>query len=294
MNLTQITSAANGVSNLLLAIPQVAGLFSGGQGYKPNIPSSGTNFLRSILNGPPALVFHYEGEQTATLESDITDHFVEDNTSIQDQIALRPEMVTTHGFIGELNDVLPPQLAALKVIASKLTTVSGYVPGLSVTALTALNNAIYLYETAQNSLTSVLSAVGTFTAGESIIGSDGLTPKFTPNSPNSLLNTSTQTKQQQYFTQFYGYWRSRTLFTIQTPWAIFDSMAIKSLRAIQDADTSEISDFEITFKMIRFASILSSAEGFVVDGRLNNQILASNPTPLSSANPQGVEVPLFV
>jgi len=53
---------------------------------------------------------------------------------------------------------------------------------------------------------------------------------------------------------FYGYWQSRTLFTVQTPWAIFQDMAIQNLRAIQDDSTRMITDFEITFKMLRFAA----------------------------------------
>ena len=65
---------------------------------------------------------------------------------------------------------------------------------------------------------------------------------------------SAQNKQQLVFQRFYGYWRSRTLFKVQTPWAVFDNCAIKSLRAIQDAETNTITDFEVSFKVIRVAT----------------------------------------
>jgi len=86
---------------------------------------------------------------------------------------------------------------------------------------------------------------------------------------------SNQTKQQIYFQQFYGYWQSNTLFTIQTPWAVFQDMAIENLVAIQDADTRMITDFNITFKMIRFASTQLVDQQIVYDnqnfqGRLNS------------------------
>lgn len=48
--------------------------------------------------------------------------------------------------------------------------------------------------------------------------------------------------------------RLRTLFTIQTPWAIFEDMAILNLRAIQDESTRMITDFEVSFKQINIAS----------------------------------------
>src|SRR6266576_7254366 len=100
--LSQLTSAATALSNLILVSPQTT------IGYQPqNTPTQNGQTNQP----PPALLFHYEGEQTASLQSDITDHYIEDNTALQDQIALKPEETTTHGFIGELNDVAPPALA---------------------------------------------------------------------------------------------------------------------------------------------------------------------------------------
>jgi hypothetical protein len=233
--LSQITTGATALSNLILVSPQKT------IGYQPQNPPSQNG---TPAQQPPALLFHYEGEQTVALESDITDHFIEDNTALQDQIALKPEVITTHGFIGELNDVAPPQLQAVQAVADKLTVVGAYTPGLSETALLAYNQAFQLYQVAQNAINSAVSAWSTITGagGESVIGSGGLASQ-----PN-------QSKQQLMFQQFYGYWRNRTLFTVQTPWAVFQNMAIQRLRAIQDAETNVITDFEITFKMIRIAS----------------------------------------
>lgn len=229
-SLSTVTTAATALSNLILVSPQAT------IGYQPSSTPQGGQQL-------PAILFHYEGEQTATLESDITDHFIEDNTAIQDQIALRPEIITTHGFIGELNDVAPPGLATLQKIADKLTVIDAYTPVLSTTALLAYNEAFQLYQVGANAVNSAVAAWSsvTGTGGESVIGATGI--KTQPN----------QTKQQVYFQQFYGYWRSRTAFTIQTPWAVFENMYIQRLRAIQDDTTRMITDFEVTFKMVRTA-----------------------------------------
>ncbi len=269
-SLATITTAANGLANLILVSPQNT------IGYQPqNAPS----YDNSTSQLPPAIVFHYEGEQTALLESDITDHYVEDNTAIQDQIALKPETITTHGFIGELNDLAPNAVfAALQTAAQKLLVISAYTPNLSVTALEAYNEAVFLYQTGANVVNSAVQSWASITGsgGESVINGNGITV------------STTQNKQQQIFAQFYGYWKSRTLFTVQTPWAVFQDMAIKSLRSIQDAETNVISDFEITFKLIRFAT--TSTTGTVVydntqfQDRLFTQ--GADPTDLGTSTPQ--------
>lgn len=266
--LSQVTTAATGLSNLILVSPQTT------IGYQPqNLPTT----TGAPAQQPPALLFHYEGEQTVHLQSDITDHPIEDNTTIQDQIALKPEEVTTHGFIGELNNVPPPILAAAQQIANKLTAISAYTPGLSTTALIAYNQAFQLYQVGQNAVNSAVSAWGSITGsgGQSVIGSNGLVSQ-----PN-------QTKQQLMFQQFYGYWRSRTLFTVQTPWAVFQNMAIKDLVSIQDDKTNVITDFNVTFKMLRFASTqisLFDSSNFQGRGAFQSQGENNNgsQTPVSS------------
>lgn len=265
--LSTVTTTATALSNLILVSPQQT------IGYQPqNDPTQNgqTNAQK------PALLFHYEGEQTATLQSDITDEYVEDNTAINDQISLKPEEVTTHGYIGELNDIAPPALAALELIADKLTVIDAYTPALSTTALIAYNTAFQLYQTAANAASSAVSAWSSVAGngGESVIsGNDGFPIALEPN----------QNKQQTMFQQFYGYWRNRTLFTVQTPWAVYQNMAIKTLRAIQEEDTNQITDFEVTFKIIRFASTESVSDGSNAQGRAATQ--SSSLTDFGTSTP---------
>lgn len=271
--LTAISSGISTISNVLLVSPQKT------VGYQPT-PINTAN--GSPLPLPPSILFHYEGENTGTIESDITDHFVENNTAIQNQIALRPVIITTQGFIGELNNV-PPNIAfqIAQQVAQKLVALGGYAPSLSSTALIAYNEALFAYQTAASLVNSAVSAFASITGqgGETVI--DGLTVSTQPN----------QTKQQQYFQQFYGYWATRTLFTVQTPWAIFQNMAIKSLRAIQSAETNTITDFEVQFKQIRFATTSFSTTTLYSNvagnsqGRLQNQAATLTPLGTSALTP---------
>jgi len=236
--LSSVATTAKNLSNLILITPNKP------VGYLPQptaneIANKGKKIkdkdgIERVLENPEAFFFNYEGEQKISLNSQITDHYVEDNTAIADQIALAPEKITTNGFISELNDIVPDSLLPLNLIREKLVLVGEYTPELSRTAQDAYNRAKYLYD---NALTISNNAVQTW---------ESLT--------NVAQNKITQTKQQIAFQKFYGYWQARRLFTIQTPWAIFNNMAIESLNSVQGADTEVVSNFEVTFKKLRFSN----------------------------------------
>ena len=160
--LSSFTTSAQGLSNLILVNPQK------NVGYQPQSDPTDSGILPVQ---PPKFLFHYEGENAVNLESDITDHYVEDNTAIADQIGLTPEMITVQGFIGELNNVVPDLLEPLRLAAEKLTVLGAYTPELTTTALIAYNNAQQLYATAQAAKNAAVASWSslTGTGGQSII-----------------------------------------------------------------------------------------------------------------------------
>lgn len=224
--LAQATTKATALNNLILVTPKK------NIGYQPQNPKSNDSGISEQTKQPDAFLFDYEGDQSVTLKSNITDHYVEDNTTLQDQIALAPEMIKVSGFIGELTNTPPKDLLALRNTATRLYTVSAFTPELSIAALQAYNAAKLIYDVAKQTKNAAVQGWASVTGGST---------------------TPTQTKQQIAFATFYGYWRSRTLFTIQTPWRIFEDCAIDTLTASQNGDTELITDFEITFKQMRFA-----------------------------------------
>lgn len=250
--LSQATLTATTLGNLILVSPQKQ------LGIKP------TQQGKMSLN-VPSFLFHIKGEEQVNLKSDITDHFVEDNTAINDHVTLRPEIVTCQGFIGELNNVTPEILVALRVAADKLTLVNAFTPALSITALRAYNLAEQLARITANSVEAGVaswnsisnSKLGTTKGQLNEIGSTGL-----------VTDNGNQTKQQQAFQQLYGYWKKRVLFKVQTPWAIFNNMIIEDMTAIQDEETDMITDFKIQFKIMRFAETQSGPPS---QGRFANQ-----------------------
>ena len=192
-------------------------------------------------NPPPGIagfVMDIRLEDSVKLESDITDHFVEDNTAVQDHIALRPEEVTVHGLVGEITQTLAQadsvanQVEALPVVVDMQPQYTD----IQQAELDADDNASAQLIQAQTDTQSL----------------DGY---FNARSPQ------TNTKQSQAFAYFYQLWKGRQLFTVDTPWGFFSDMAIKSLNATQDQTTRVITDFSITFKAIRFAKTIMVSSG---------------------------------
>jgi len=256
VNLESLTSGmtkATGLANLILVFP----------GDKKGIqPQAASN-----LPQPPKFLFDFETENQVNLQADITDHYSEINETLNDQIAIRPERITTSGFISELNNVVPDLLKIPKLAAEKLINVPEYLPELSVTAQLVYNNAFQAYQAASSIAASAVSAYN------NLRGEGETDPS--------------QTKQQEAFAKFYGWFKSRTLFTVQTPWAIFENMAIENLRAMQDEETNSITDFQITFKKLYFA------ETEVVGGLYNSQSMQDRAKAQGSPLvDRGVQSPL--
>jgi hypothetical protein len=223
-SISGLTTGVNNLSNLILVNPQTNIGY-----YQQSAPvPAGVDQPDQNVSG---FLFDYEGENSIQLEADITDHFVENNSTISDQISIRPEVVTVQGFVGEVNDIFPAVDTLLNVAKSKLTTLSAYAPEASTSALVAINTAILAYQVAAKAVGSAQQSIATLTGGK------------------------VQNKQQLAFNKFYQAFQNRVLFTIQTPWVILNNMAIRSLRAIQSADTRMITDFEIQFKKINYVAL---------------------------------------
>lgn len=236
-----LSQAAQGLANLALVTPLIS------PSYGP-ISSDPNSFGDSL---GPTLMFDYEGENTVVCQSEITDHVIETNSTISDNIALKAEKITVHGYKGELTNAFPSFLPPLAQVNAVLGAISQFAPEFSKSATNVINGAAQAYQAAQGAVNGAVSAWNSITgqSQQTVIGSQGI----------DSLGTN-QTKQQQIFSQFYGYWASQlagnppTLFIVQTPWAVFIPCAIEEMRWVQDEKTTEITDVTITFKMMRFVS----------------------------------------
>ena len=59
------------------------------------------------FQGIAGFVFGGVDSEEIDLENEITDHFIEDNTAIQDHVSIRPNIITLRGYVGELVSKAP-------------------------------------------------------------------------------------------------------------------------------------------------------------------------------------------
>lgn len=223
----------------------------------PNLPNSisfaqiqqgFTQYVVSPLNafGLGGFVFDIEGTASIELTSEITDHFLEDNSTVQDNIAIKPQIVTLKNYVGEV--VYNPGNGGnqpLENAVQKLTTLNAYLPFLAAQA-----------QQIQNSLQpSSISVI----ANNPVTALTGLLNANTINNVADLwaltknLNPGAS-KQQQAYLYFKALWSQKILIGLQTPFEFITNMAIQSVVANQDEVSKTMSDFTITLKKINVAT----------------------------------------
>lgn len=186
--------------------------------------------------GISGFVFDVAKEESVELSSDITDHYMEDNSFINDHVVLKPEKITLSGFVGELVYSKSAAAKLLSTVQSKLATVDSYTGGLTQGATQAANKAITKAQSAAASI------------GQTIAKAKNVIDYFTSD------DSATQTRQQSFYISLKGLWKSKSILDVQTPWELFSSMMIESISFSQDDTTQEITDISVTLKKVRFAA----------------------------------------
>ena len=215
--------------------------------------------LRSI--GISGFIFDIEGDDEVNLDAEITDHYVEDNYAIQDHIALRPTRIVLRGYVAELTDLFPNSLLSVLTKVQSLSSIGGFLP-----TFTAQATKVY------TQVAGVVSRVG-----QVVNQARNVFDLFGQKSTSA-------NKQQNAYKFFQDMRESRTLCTVETPFQVFNNMAIENVRAIQKEPTKFISDFQITFKQIRVVATVkknaSSSGGLLkgaiakatANGRINDMV----------------------
>lgn len=239
---------------------------------------SASNTLVSVAGtvGIAGFVFDIADDDTVELDADITDHYVENGTAIQDHIALRPERVTVRGLVGEYRHIVEGKQTKLEKATQKLTTLASYLPPLSQAA-----TAIYKGLQGKNENSSL-----------SMLGSLNNPVNTAMDLYKAYRNINLpQTEQQKAFIYFEALRNSRALFTIQTPFRYYTDMAIESIRVTQSGFSRDQSDFEISFKKMRFVDVEKKllngeqTQEISLEGRLEEQAAMVENKGLISTRP---------
>jgi len=255
-------------------------------------------------NVPPGgiagFIFDIPQEETLQLESEITDHYVESNLTIQDQIALRPERIILRGLVAELTQNNLGAPTAQSALEDALPLISSYLPTLTAGALQFLQGqqtvqqganaavvgtAASLYQFFQNQQPGGASSVPSLSqlavaAASSIV--PGIVSGAIQLIPGQQLASSSISPQISAIGYFYQLWLGRMIFTIETPWGIMESMAIEMVRAVQPEDSPSVTELEVRFKKIRIVDDLIPPTPGMLAGRAASQFTETQPTQLGN------------
>ncbi len=191
--------------------------------------------------GLAGFVFDVEAESTTRLSADITDHYTEDNSVINDHMAIRPLKITVKNYVGELVYLEESKIETFAQDAiQKLTILSANLPALSRGA---------------QQIKNAYAGAGKFSLGD--ITSSTLNQFRDIYALTKNLNPANG-KQNQAYLYFKSLMESRTIMSFQSPFEFLTDMLVEEVVAVENADSKFISDFTITLKKIRFASTSSA------------------------------------
>lgn len=183
----------------------------------------------TVKPGIAGLVFAIPESETLTLQSQITDHVVEDNSTMQDHISLSPIKVTLTGKVSELVLTKSSIEQYAETVLTTLGSVGALSPALSVTATQALSTISRVKQAAEQTLAKINSI------------------------KDMVSGQATKNKQQSYYLEIKQMFYGRGLFTVETPWETLNNMAIENVTFDQDETTSEWTTVSVTLKQITLA-----------------------------------------
>lgn len=184
-------------------------------------------------------------EDSLNLQSQITDNYIENNTAVQDHIALSPVVITLRGYVGEVE--FKPPTVFTNYLTDKINSYTSNTLGITVSdklgALSALLPPVdNVNQMARNAVQYVESSFNRY--------------KRIYNQLMSLSKKGqkqvTESVQQYVAKNLKEMWENRTLVEVVTPYGLYKNMAIQSITLTQGNTTTQ-SELSVSLKQINFA-----------------------------------------
>ena len=211
--------------------------------------------LTSAQNNPNtpeniiSVYFDVMQEHSISLQNQITDNYIEDNTAIQDHIAQSPLVISLRGLSGEA--VYKPPLQSLdwlyketntfiqnkfnagnpmantNLLTDKLTIIPALLPPVDNITQMA-KNAIQYVESSVNRYKKIIEV-------------------------QNFKNEYREPRLRQIYNDLATLRKTNTLLIVETPYQSFGDMVIQSLTLTQ-GNENHITDISLTLKQIKFAT----------------------------------------
>ena len=179
----------------------------------------------------------YDGEARVQNQADVTDHYAEDNTVINDHVAMKPVRLTLRGLVAELSLTSAQAAGILGGLQNGLTTIPAYLQHYTPGAVKTLSKAISQAQAIQNKV------------NQAIAEAQNVVSLFSDAVPAT-------TRQQQAYAQLSSLQTTRQLLTVVTPFDIFKNMIIEDLTMSQPEASKYESEIIVVLKQLRFVDVI--------------------------------------
>ena len=204
-----------------------------------------------------AYYFDIIEDHSISVQNQITDNYVENNTAIQDQISQSPITVTLRGLKGE--KVFTPSEKSYEELLQKAREKTSFSTFDKLYTLEQLLPEVSnLEQLAWNAYDLVTANVNKYKGIYNVFVNN-----FNSNSPINSFNgtasaTEYETKIQAAFRKLLVLRNNNSALIVETPFKTFQDMYIESL-SFHQGNENYICDIEITLKQINFATVSTTA-----------------------------------
>lgn len=205
--------------------------------------SIGTAVVNVIsATGIAGFKFNCPQREEILLQNEITDHYMDDGSVVQDHMIQRPIEITLNGLQGDYFYAVGTIEAILAKVTPAITLCTTIMPLLSPIA----KQQKTLFQAAKaatgNTLKNLVKAEGAYLTGNYMDLFETFQTIF-----------KLKSAQARAYMFFEALWKSQLPFTVETSWRRFDNMVVKSVKPIRD-NNADITDFTITCKQVHFVS----------------------------------------
>lgn len=206
--------------------------------------------------------FHIVNSEQIRMQSDITDHYTDINSAVQDHVARKPIKITLGGYQGEYYYTVHPIENMIAKVAPVLTLIEVFKPKINAVTQKIKQKQVERQLIKINNVDKTAAENYHNTFAEKEFNAVDLFRLF-------LNIYKFKSKQTQAFFFFEALWQSDLVFTVETSWKIYNNLIIEDITALRD-NNADITDFTITFKQVGITTSKSESIKDVA-GRLQAQ-----------------------
>lgn len=216
-----------------------------------------------LMKSETRLYFDIINEHSVSIQNQITDNYIENNTAIQDHIAQSPIVISLRGLSGEV--VYTPPVKALNWMYSEANTFIQ--KNFNAGNIMANTNILTDKLTAIPALLPPVDNV-TQMAKNAVQYVESSVNRYVKIFKNFTSDHDRQTRLEQIYNDLADLRAANVLMLVETPYAVFHDMAIQSI-TLRQGDLNYITDIELTLKQINYATTYTTKPDTSVMAKYN-------------------------